>query len=138
GERCRRSAREARVSAAADGRDGARRAAADASWFGAVGVGVDTQAADDGTGDDSRFAGGWPAAGQSDADSRFLSRQARRIIRSGQTAFQRMYRAFVGARVVLGLALLAALGVAGVAGVPAPASVVGVSVVYAVLALAVW
>jgi two-component system sensor histidine kinase PilS (NtrC family) len=78
----------------------------DESLFGATGI-------EDGPGavPDSRFGNGWkPAAGGADGavDSRFLTRQARRLSAEGRGAFQRIYRAFVGARAALGVALLAA------------------------------
>jgi two-component system sensor histidine kinase PilS (NtrC family) len=78
----------------------------DESLFGATGI-------DDGPGaaPDSRFGNGWQApAGAADGavDSRFLTRQARRLSAEGRGAFQRIYRAFVGARAALGIALLAA------------------------------
>ena len=83
---------------------GRRRAPADggASWFGSIDLGL--------PGDDdaahSRFdRGEWRETDA--ADSRFLSRQARRIAGSGQSAVYRLYRAFVASRAVLGLALLA-------------------------------
>jgi two-component system sensor histidine kinase PilS (NtrC family) len=71
------------------------------SWFGAIGP-------DDSHEDDavhSRFdRGEWRA---SDApDSRFISRQARRIASVGPSGTQRLYRAFVAARAALSLALL--------------------------------
>jgi two-component system sensor histidine kinase PilS (NtrC family) len=78
----------------------------DESLFGATGI-------DDGPGaaPDSRFGNGWQApAGGADgaADSRFVTRQAKRLSAEGRGAFQRVYRAFVGARAALGVALLAA------------------------------
>lgn len=70
------------------------------SWFAAIGVGHDTQLEDDG---ESRH-GAW--AGEK-VDSRFLSRQAKRLIASPQPSFQRIYRAFLGARAAVGLLLVA-------------------------------
>src|SRR3989442_3130381 len=70
------------------------------SWFGALGVGADTQMTGDAWTEEAEsvFAAGWDAPA---ADSRFLSRQARRIVSSGANAVQRIYRAFVGARAAL-------------------------------------
>ena len=82
------------------------------SWFGALGVDADTHLHDDVGSDDadSRFEGGWPAAGAaSPDDSRFLSREARRIVGAGTTAFQRIYGAYLAARAALGGMLFAAL-----------------------------
>jgi two-component system, NtrC family, sensor histidine kinase PilS len=106
-------------------RQGERRRAAriqapvqDESWFGAVGVTGEAAPRDDGWGDpvDSHFERGWRGADEAQADSRFLSRQARRIVTSGVGAFERLYTAFIGARVAIGLALLVAQIVAALSG----------------------
>jgi two-component system sensor histidine kinase PilS (NtrC family) len=70
-------------------------------------------------------------------DSRFLSRQARRIVSAGSSTFERLYRIFIGARAVLGLALLLAQFVGNVLGVRAPLAAT-VCVVYAAQALTLW
>jgi two-component system sensor histidine kinase PilS (NtrC family) len=75
---------------------------------------------------------------RNETDSRFITRQARRIIGSGQTAFQRIYSAFIAARAALGLALIATVAVAGFFGVRPSLNLVAVSVAYAALALAMW
>ena len=112
----------------------------DESWFGALGVDGDTQLRDDprSTEEESRYEGGWAAVDTTETDSRFLTRQARRIIGSGQTAFQRIYGAFIAARAALGVALIATVVVAGIFGVRPSPVVILVSVAYAVLALAMW
>jgi two-component system sensor histidine kinase PilS (NtrC family) len=95
----------------------ARAPAQEESWFGAVGV--STAVRDDAWNDEaeSRFERGWHGPGEdAPADSRFLSRQAQRIVRSGVSAFERLYIAFLAARVALGLALLVAQIVAAVFG----------------------
>ncbi len=71
------------------------------SWFAALGVEQDTQIGED---RDSRIAD-WdtPPA----EDSRFITRQARRLLSSGQPSFQRIYSAFLGARLTVGLLLFA-------------------------------
>ncbi|HWP18128.1 MAG TPA: ATP-binding protein [Burkholderiaceae bacterium] len=74
------------------------------SWFAALGVGQDTQLEDDATHGESRYSD-WTTEG-APADSRFLSRQARRLIASPQPSFLRIYRAFLGARAAVGLLLL--------------------------------
>jgi two-component system sensor histidine kinase PilS (NtrC family) len=113
---------------------------ADESWFGALGVDGDTQLRDDGRPpeDESRYDAGLAADGAGESDSRFLTRQARRIIGSGQTAFQRIYSAFIAARAALGVALIATVAVTGVFGVRPSLIVMAVSVAYAALALAMW
>jgi len=105
----------------------------DASWFAAIGVGGDSRAHDDA---DSRFAHGWGAADTT--DSRFLSRQARRIVGSGPTAFERLFRTFVAARAALGVALLAAIVVGNLLGVRTAAAPLLLSTAYALQALALW
>ncbi len=110
------------------------------SWFGAIGVGEDTQSSGPGGLDDaeSRYDGGLAGAAGTTPDSRFISRQARRIVSSGQTAFDRIYRVFLGARAALGIALILTVIVAGVFGGRATLPVAVVSVAYAALALSMW
>lgn len=107
------------------------------SWFGALGGDEDTHVREGWAEDDSRYDGNWQAV-QAQADSNFLTRQARRLIGSGQTAFQRIYGAFISARAALGVALVAAMVVATVFGVRPALPVVAVSVAYAALALSMW
>ncbi|MGY4827844.1 ATP-binding protein [Sphaerotilaceae bacterium SBD11-9] len=113
---------------------------ADESWFGALGVDGDTQLRDDARAseEESRYDGSWAAARDAESDSRFLTRQARRIIGSGQTAFQRIYSAFIAARAALGVALIATVAIAGIFSVRPSLPVIVVSVTYAVLALMLW
>ena len=113
---------------------------AEESWFGAVGVGDDTQQGDDHWTEaaESRYAAGWESARQAEADSRFLPRQARRIVRAEPTAFQRIYRVFLGARAALGVALILTLLVAGAFGVRPHWIVASISLLYSVLALSMW
>ncbi len=111
----------------------------DESWFGALGVDGDTQFREvPVTDEESRYDGNWAAVGSQEADSRFLTRQARRIVGSGQTAFQRIYGAFLAARAALGAALLVAVAIAGFFGVRTPLAVVALSVGYAAVAIAAW
>jgi two-component system sensor histidine kinase PilS (NtrC family) len=110
----------------------------DESWFGAIGVGEETPAADDSIGDDeSRYDAGL-AAGSTEADSRFLSRQARRIIVAGQTAFDRIYRVFLGARAALGVMLLLTLIASWLFGVRPSLPVAALSLAYAALSISMW
>jgi two-component system sensor histidine kinase PilS (NtrC family) len=111
---------------------------AEESWFGAIGVGDDTQMGEDTDFDEeSRYDAGL-AAGPKPADSRFISRQARRIVHAGQTAFDRIYRVFLGARAALGLALIVTLVVAGLFGTRPSFLVIFVSIFYAGLTLSMW
>jgi two-component system sensor histidine kinase PilS (NtrC family) len=110
------------------------------SWFGAIGVTGDTQLSED-TGFDekeSRYDAGLAAAAGAAPDSRFLSRQARRIVTSGQTAFDRIYRVFLGARAALGVALMLTVTVTGLFGTRPNTPVAIVSVAYAVLVMSMW
>src|SRR5437868_6559413 len=106
------------------------------SWFGAIGVNDDTQFRDDSGIDEpeSRYEAGLAAASGAQPDSRFLSRQARRIISAGQTAFDRIYRVFLGARAALGVALVLTVLLAGVFGSRPTWPVAVVSFAYAVVA----
>ncbi len=119
--------RSARAAAPAD--------AGELSWFGA-------DAADERVpGDDadhSRFdRGEWRA---SDApDSRFLSRQARRIASAGPSGLQRLFRAFVAARAALGVALLGTEVLANWAGSRASNDVaLPLCALYAFAAIVLW
>jgi two-component system sensor histidine kinase PilS (NtrC family) len=104
-----------------------------ASWFAAIGMATDSRPHDDA---ESRFAPGWSAADTT--DSRFLSRQARRIVGSGPTAFQRIHRTFLAARAALGIALLVAIVVGNLLGVRTATLPLVLSSAYALQALAVW
>jgi len=108
------------------------------SWFGAIGV-SETQINEDSGIDEaeSRYEAGL-GAGTAAPDSRFLSRQARRIISAGQTAFDRIYRVFLGARAALGVALILTVVLAGMFGSRPSWPVAVASVGYAVLALSMW
>ncbi len=125
-------------------RDGRQRAArapqSDESWFGALGVSGTDSGREDDWGDDaeSRFGTAWQGADAAQADSRFISRQARRIVTSGTTAFERLYTAFVAARAALGIALLMTLVVAEVFGVRPPMLVSFVCLGYALQATTLW
>ncbi len=104
------------------------------SWFGALGGAADTQHLADEP--ESRYDGSWQQGAES--DSRFLSRQAMRLIGAGQPAFHRIYGAFIAARAALGLALIAALGAAGAFGSRPPLEVALLSVFYAAWAVSMW
>ncbi len=121
-------------------RRSAPRPVADESWFGAVGMGPDAQGRDESPADDAdlRFGDGWAAAGAAPADSRFLTRQAQRIVGTGQTAFERISRTFLSARAALGLALMLTLGVSGLFGVWPGLPVLLLCLAYAALSISMW
>ena len=116
----------------------------DESWFGAFASDADTQIRDDepppaasgaGPEREQRPARAAPASAD---DPRFLSRTAARVVESGQTTFERTYRAFIAARAAVGLALVAALAVSGILGLRPSAEVMAVSVAYGLLAVGLW
>ena len=110
----------------------------DESLFGTVGVGLDGSGQDDAAQaqERSRFVPGWGETSQP-ADSRFLSRQARRIVSAGSSTFERLYRIFVGARAALGMALLLAQIVGSLLGARASLALT-VSLLYAAQAVTLW
>jgi two-component system, NtrC family, sensor histidine kinase PilS len=70
--------------------------------------------------------------------AQLLSRTAASMVASGQTAFERIYRAFITARAALGLALVVAFAVGGVFGLRPHWAVTTVSVAYASLSIVMW
>ncbi len=116
----------------------ARRApTADESWFGAFGSAEDTQVSLDDTAATSAEA---PTSSPkaSTLDSRLFSRQAERIVSSGQTAFDRIHRTFIGARAALGVALVLAQAITGLFGARPSLEAALISVAYGSLALLLW
>jgi two-component system sensor histidine kinase PilS (NtrC family) len=124
----------------AEQRAARRRPTADESWFGAFGSADDTQIGSDDapptSGPVPLDAGDAPTT--STLDSRLFSRQAERIVSAGQTAFDRIFRTFVGARAALGVALVLALAATGLFGTRPSLAAALVSVAYGSLALAMW
>ena len=106
------------------------------SLFDVLGVSLDPPGYGDAADDRSRFVPGWGDSSQP-ADSRFLSRQARRIVSSGSSTFQRLYRIFVGARAVLGVALLLTQFVGNLLGARS-ALAMTVCLFYAAQAISLW
>jgi two-component system sensor histidine kinase PilS (NtrC family) len=106
---------------------------ADESWFGALGVDGELPLPGD-----SRHAPDWHSMSSAQDEAGFLSRQARRIVHSGQTAFERIYGTFLGARAALAVALLATLGLTSAMGGRWSPAVVTLGLVYAVLTVATW
>ncbi|HET9823329.1 MAG TPA: ATP-binding protein [Burkholderiaceae bacterium] len=79
---------------------------------------------------------GWAAASLP-ADERFLAREAHRIVSAGGDAFERLYRTFLGARAMLGLALVVAQALGQAVGVRDMVAL-AVSLVYGVQAISMW
>lgn len=141
----------------ADRRRMRRPASHEESWFGAFAPIEDTQLREEdlrGVGD-SAFASGFAGdaaagapTGHTDRgargaappgdDSRFLARQAARLVETGQSAFERIYRVFIAARAALGVALLAAVTAGGLFGMRPSYPAMFVSGAYAVLAIGLW
>jgi two-component system sensor histidine kinase PilS (NtrC family) len=113
---------------------------AEDSLFDALGVGAlpdgDVRGNAAEAADRSAFVPGWGETSQP-ADSRFLSRQARRIVSAGSSTFERLYRIFVGARAVLGVALLLTQILSSLLGVRSSLALT-VCLLYAAQALILW
>lgn len=112
-------------------------AMAEESLFGALGVGFnEADGATNEANESARFVPGWGESSQP-ADSRFLSRQARRIVSSGSSSFERLYRVFIGARAALGLALLLTQIISSLLGTRTPLALT-VAVLYAAQTITLW
>ena len=116
------------------------------SWFG---PGPELEAAEAGDAGESQFDTGSSLGGAWDAiqaeslhegaeDSQFFFQQARRLVQAGGNAFSRLYRAFLAARAALGLVLVATQVIAGLLGAPPPRWTLGLCLLYAAEALALW
>ncbi len=107
----------------------ASRPDAEDSWFGALAdAGESRQHVEPGNEPDQ--------AGSS--DSRFLAREARRIVSGEGTALHRVFRAYVAARAVLGAALVVAPWAMSVLGARPPLPLVLVCLMYASQAVSLW
>ncbi|MEP7299202.1 MAG: histidine kinase, partial [Burkholderiales bacterium] len=133
-----------------DRRAGRRSVFADESWFGAFSSDADTQLPDEPPPTAPDATGGYrshfdepPPPSRADKpkeadDSRFLTREATRMVESGQTAFERLYRAFIAARAALGVALVLAIAVGGLFGLRPAWWITLISVAYAAAAVSLW
>jgi two-component system sensor histidine kinase PilS (NtrC family) len=110
----------------------------DQSWFATLGVTVDTLLSDEAASEADTAPVGWRDGESRGPDSRFLSRQALRLISGTGSAFQRIYRTFVTARAGLGLALMFAQLIGALFGLRSPGPALVVSLAYATQALALW
>ncbi len=123
----------------ADRRKRPRGSRAEESWFGAF-IGeadsqshVDGRLDDDGAVEDARSGEAAP-----DLDSRFLPRDGDLRSPSGQSAFDRIYRAFLSARAALGVALVATMAAGGFFGAQPGRGEMWISLAYAVLSIGMW
>jgi two-component system sensor histidine kinase PilS (NtrC family) len=111
----------------------------DESWFGVLGVnGASDLDSEDWDDTDASRLEGWRSDESTPADSRFLPRQALRLISGGGSAFQRIYRTFVTARAALGLALVVAQLVGAIFGLRGAGGPLVVCLAYAAQAIALW
>ena len=110
----------------------AGRRATDESLFGVVG-GIDSQSARD-----SMFGAGWAGAGNEDPDSRFLAREARRIVSTRDSAFTRIERTYIAARAAVGSGLVVAAITSDLIGSRAPLDSTLLSAAYALQAILLW
>ncbi len=120
------------------------RAAPDQSWFGALGQIGPADRGSDAAGSGGR---GWgPQAselpdtefGEAASDSRFLWREARRIVSAEGSAWRRILRTYVAARAALGVALVLAPWAVSMLGAPLPLPLLLVCLAYASQALSLW
>ena len=113
----------------------AARASGPAAWLAALGVGGET-------GFERAAASGGPDSewgeGPSPDDSRFTSRQARRPTGPHDSAQRRVFRTYLAARAVLGLALLVAQAAIAWLGSRESSLLLGVCAAYAVQSTLVW
>ncbi len=110
------------------------------AWFGAVDAAPEPRVLEKNFIEppDSNLDFDWNDLANNESEPSFLTRQAQRIVDAGQTAFQRIYLAFISARAALGLALIGALIVSAMFGVQATEVVVSISAMYTCVAMAMW
>ena len=127
-----------------DRRANPRSGGADRSWFGVAGLPMEVESIAGYPGEltDSQFGSIW-----SDIDASIDEAQSgtppaastrRAALTAASAATRRIYRAFLGARAALGVALVITLLVGEAFGMQPPNAVVSVSAAYAVLAIGVW
>ena len=129
-----------------DRRASARTGGSDRSWFGVAGLPMEAESPGTDTNElsDSQFGSIWSDIDSSTerpvAADEQLPADARAALRAlpASQAVERIYRAFLGARAALGLALMITLLAGSLFGLAQRGAVVWVSVMYAVLALTMW
>ena len=87
---------------------------------------------------ESFFDPGWLASGDMPGDSRFLLRQARRIVQAQDSALARVYRIYAAARAAIGVGLVAVQGLGNLLSVRAAEWLALISVLYALQAITLW
>jgi two-component system sensor histidine kinase PilS (NtrC family) len=115
-------------------RRGAGASRPDESWFGAIGVDGERHA----DAAESFFDPGLAAGSEAAADSRFITREARRVATAQETALVRVHRTYAAARAVVGLVLVAVQAASGLLGMrPSLASGL-LCLAYAAQAISFW
>ena len=107
------------------------RAAADDAWLSAWGAAPNAAAA----AEEAAAADTRPAAG---SDSRFIAREARRLMADEGAALPRILRTYVAARAALGLALVLAPWLASLMGGRTPLPLLALCLAYAGQAVSLW
>ena len=87
---------------------------------------------------ESFFDPGWLASGDMPTDSRFLQRQARRIVQAQDSALARVYRIYAAARAAIGIGLVVVQGVGSLLSVRSAEWLALISTLYAVQAITLW
>ena len=87
---------------------------------------------------ESFFDAGWLASGEASPDSRFLLRQARRIVHAQDDALARVYRTYAAARAVIGLGLVGVQGAGSLLGTRPAEWLTLISLLYGVQAVTLW
>ena len=90
---------------------------------------------DSSAGAESYFDAGWLASGEAATDSRFLLRQARRIVHAQDDALARVYRTYAAARAVIGLGLVGVQGASSLLGTRPAEWLTLISLLYGVQAV---
>ena len=93
---------------------------------------------DSSAGAESYFDAGWLASGEAPTDSRFLLRQARRIVHAQDDALARVYRTYAAARAVIGLGLVGVQGVGSLLGTRPAEWLTLISLLYGAQAVTLW
>ena len=87
---------------------------------------------------ESFFDPGWLASGDMPTDSRFLQRQARRIVQAQDSALARVHRIYAAARAAIGIGLVVVQGVGSLLSVRSAEWLALISTLYAVQAITLW
>jgi two-component system, NtrC family, sensor histidine kinase PilS len=115
-----------------------RSPSADESWFGAFESDDDHAPFEASESADSEIREPPFESSDTQADSRMLARHAVRNDASRESGFERLHRAFIGARAVLGIALLGTLVLVGLFGARPALPLTLVSLAYAVVSISMW